>query len=430
MNSRFIIGIDLGTTTCSLAYLDTYAVSEGVQQLMIPQWEREDSIINAPMLPSFCFLAPKNLVKKDTFRLPFQPQAEPVKVVLGKYARRQASFTPDRTIHAAKSWLSHRGINARDPILPWHSDTLIGIDRMAPVEVSALLLKHLKYVWDDSLAKFEPDFRFINQQVIITVPASFNEIASQLTLDAAAEAGFNLEHTSLLEEPQAAFYSWRFSRAAPYHYGKNDIEIKQFLDSKEKLNATFPQQEAQQTILVCDIGGGTTDFSLLALNAPKSKALLERVAVSEHILLGGDNIDLRIAYALEEKVKASNGNVRLKSREWAQLVAEARSLKEKCLATKPGEDIDLVVSITGAGASIIKNSISVAVATSEIKELVLEGFFPFCEGSDQPIQNASALREWGLPFASDSAVTRHLAAFLKNRKVDGVLFTEIGRAHV
>ena len=424
MESRYIIGIDLGTTNCALSYLDTLDLKKGIKVLSIPQWERDGALISSESLPSFCYLPPKNAYKKGEFKLPFVSYyGEDVESkVVGSYARRQMSLTPDRVIHAAKSWLSHRGVDSNEAILPWHSDTLIGDQRLSPIAVSALYLKHLKAVWDHEMASFEEAYRFVRQRVIITVPASFDEIASQYTFKAAQTAGYSIENVSLLEEPQAAFYHWQQSFAQPA--SNNFYELLESSRSNAKA-VIFSGNSGLKKVLICDIGGGTTDFSLLQLDAHDDSLVVSRVAVSDHILLGGDNIDLKIAYFLEDKLRKENQIRSLHSHQWTALIAEARALKERSLAHEhPDSDGDeLHVAIAGTGSSLFGNSASTTVKRKDIKDLVLKGFFPTCQQDETAEESRSGLKEFGLPYAKDNAISRHLAGFLKGRHIDAVLFT-------
>ena len=423
LESRYIIGIDLGTTSCALSYLDTLDLQKGVRVLTIPQWDRDGALKSSENLPSFCYLPPKSAYKKGEFKLPFvsyRSEEEVDDKVLGSYARRQMSLTPDRVIHAAKSWLCPRGVDSHECILPWHSDTLIGEQRLSPIEVSSLYLKHLKDVWNEEMASHEEAYLLKNQRVIITVPASFDEVASQYTLAAARMAGYSTDHLSLLEEPQAAFYHWQQTLSPQSANFKACIESS----SQKAKEIIFASELGKKKILICDIGGGTTDFSLLELDGHGEPLEVSRIAVSDHILLGGDNIDLKIAHFLEEKLRKENKIKSLHSHQWAALVAEARDLKERSLEDNSQvSDDELHISIVGTGSSLFGGGASTSVKPSEIQKLVCQGFFPSCQRDSQAQEKRSGLKEWGLPYAKDSAITRHLAGFLSGRSIDAVLFT-------
>ena len=423
MESRYIIGIDLGTTSCALSYLDTLDLKKGVRVLSIPQWERDGALISSDHLPSFCYLPPKSAYRKGEFKLPFgsyQADDDIETKVLGSYARRQLSLTPDRVIHAAKSWLCHRGVDSNEKILPWHSDTLIGEQRLSPIQVSSLYLRHLKAVWDFEMARYEEAYCFDKQSVIITVPASFDEIASRHTIEAAKSAGFPSENLSLLEEPQAAFYYWQ--QSLPAQLSDDYAGCLESSSNKAK-EMVFSGNATVKKALICDVGGGTTDFSLLELDATGNSLSVSRIAVSDHILLGGDNIDLKIAHFLEQKLKNEKKISSLHSHQWAALVAEARGLKERSLSTDIEPDEDLHVAIAGTGSSLFGGGASTSIKPRQIQELICDGFFPSCEKDEFARESRSGLKEWGLPYAKDSAITRHLAGFLNGQLVDAVLFT-------
>ena len=407
---RFIIGIDLGTTNCALAYIDTSSREGQAQILEIPQWDYEGSIVKATTLPSFYYLPPKAEWKRGQLTWPVPPAAAPEPVeaqdyAVGRIARLKSSQVPGRVIHAAKSWLCHAGVDPTARILPWHIGDLVGEECRSPVEVSAAYLLHLRRTWNDSNHAADPASRFELQDVIITVPASFDEVAQRLTLAAAELAGYNQTRLRLLEEPQAAFYHW-------------------LACARKRRRAT----QVQGNVLILDVGGGTSDFSLFNVTPPTAATdapRIERTAVSDHVLLGGDNIDLSLAHRLEERLVGVGK--KLSSRQWAQLVFATRQLKEKALAdsdvTLARDCPDLHVSIAGDGASLFATAMTASISQKEILELVLGGFFPQVERTAQPQRPRSALLQLGLPYAHDSALTKHLAAFLRGQDVDAVLFT-------
>jgi len=410
--SRYVIGIDLGTTNSALAYVDTQASVRTARVLEIPQWETEGTVTEATMLPSFYYLPPKTEWKRGQLKLPLQPGEEPVDHAVGRLARLKASQVPGRVVHSAKSWLCHGGVDREARILPWHSDEVIGDERRSPLEVSATYLAHLKNVWNARIAQGLEDALFENQDVTITVPASFDEVAQRLTFEAAVMAGYRRERIRLLEEPQAAFYHW--------------LAVQGPARTATLLGA--PLGEAR-TVLICDVGGGTTDFSLFRIAPHKAGGMPEilRIAVSDHLLLGGDNIDLSLAHRLEARL-AGEGR-RLSSRQWAQLVAEARRLKERALAamgkaTSSMPDEELHIAVASEGSSLMAGTMTATLSRSEIEEHILTGFVPLVGPGETTQRTRSvALKQLGLPYAQDSAISRHLAAFLQGRDADAVLFT-------
>lgn len=415
--SRFVIGIDLGTTNCALAYVDTEADDLRPQTFLIEQWDSEGALIRAETLPSFYYLPVKAEWKRGQLALPWDAAAQDGDAAtpdfaVGRLAQLKASQNPGRVIHAAKSWLCHAGVDRRDRILPWHSDDVIGDERRSPIEVSAAYLHHLRKAWNHAFCGQGEGAIFEGQEIVITVPASFDEVAQRLTLEAAHLAGFPRERLKLLEEPQAAFYEW----LGNHH---------------QDLEATLRRRDAgRQTILVCDIGGGTTDFSLLSVTwNDGQRPDIQRIGVSEHLLLGGDNIDLSLAHILEQKLLGDGRS--LSSRQWAQLVFEARQLKEKALRALSQEDAprtagsaedELFVSLAGEGASLLATAMTVGIRPREIQQHLIEGFFPKVLAQERPIRARGALTQLGLPYAADSAITKHLAQFLEGQSVDAILF--------
>ncbi len=373
---EFSIGIDLGTTNCAMAY---QPLAGGESEIFpIPQWESASSSIDDPLLPSFLFLPPA------------EPGSAGPQWLPGRIARRQAADTPDRVAHSAKSWLGHHAVDREAAFLPWGSDELAPAEKISPIAASARLLGHLRAAWDE---KF-PGAPFNNQIITVTVPASFDPVAQRLTLEAARQAGFP-DSVRLLEEPQAAFYRW--------------------LETHGSSGDTFGIRH----VAVIDIGGGTSDFSLFEIQPGEPLPRVRRVAVSDHLLLGGDNIDLAIAHRLEPKFVGTSQ--RLPGRQWNDLVARCRDLKERCLsADGDGEES---VSLPGRGSKLFDGTATIRVERSLVRDIVLGGFFPDCPADARPVESASGLKEWGLPYAADSAITRHLAQFLAGHPaVDHILF--------
>ena len=436
---RYLIGIDLGTTNCVLAFLEAGAPGYRPQVLPVPQWDSPRSTRASQTLPSFNYLT-TSADRQSGFSAesPEDPALEG-DWVPGIYARNRMADTPSRVIHSAKSWLCHGGIDRTAAILPWQSAEVTPKDRLSPVQASSAYLAYLKEAWNRSQAAAGPEGRFENQGIVITVPASFDEAAQQLTLEAAQLAGYP-ERISLIEEPQAAFYDW-------LGWGTH---VSELLDLLQRV------PEATARVLVCDIGGGTTDLSLFEVSGdPQSPTglALRRVAVSEHLLLGGDNIDLTLAYLFEQKL--TGGKSKLTGCQWNQLLVQARELKERILldlspsgnAGRTGFDPSreepaeqslpetsspdyggcdpgaaFTLTLAGAGAGLFASTLSASITADEVRETVLEGFFPDCEADARPRKTGAGLREWGLPYAEDTAVTRHLAAFLEGRQVHALLY--------
>lgn len=402
--ARYAIGIDLGTTNCTLAYVDLEANAAPRPELLsIPQWEGEGQLGSSTKLPSFVWFMPKALVKREERRLPWHATDARVQLVLGREAKFRALKEPDRVAFAAKSWLSVGAPSTRQAkILPWGSASLTGEERLSPVGVQKLLLEHMAAAWNVQFALGDDPQPLHEQHLVITVPASFDDLAQTLTLDAAAQAGFPAS-TELLEEPQAAFYDW-FSLAA-----------KQLSGAAEKL------------VLVCDIGGGTSDFTLLRVEKDGSK--ISRLRVSEHLLLGGDNIDLSLAEHFRQQLL---GSAEAPRSAWQLLLAQARQLKEEVLsqskdaseneASSQGEETLYHVSLpTSQTQNLFGSYASASISRRALKNLIIEGFFPAVEATAKPRRPETGLRSFGLPFVQDTAVTRHLAAFLQGTKIDALL---------
>ena len=326
--------------------------------------------------------------------------------VVGRWARAKAADAPGRVAQSAKSWLGHHAVDRSAPFLPWGSEDVAAVEKISPVRASALILAQLRDAWNERFASAGAPDAFDAQAVTITVPASFDAAAQRLTLDAAAAAGFP-GTVRLLEEPQAAFYRWL---------------------ERHDSGAGLWQQLAGRGagphhVLIVDVGGGTTDLSLFELHADVGRggARIKRIAVSDHILLGGDNMDLALAHRLEPRL--ANDGERLAGNQWGNLVARSRDVKERALSANGLPDEAFTVAIPARGAGLIAGLRCAQLTRAEIDALVLDGFFPECYADERPLQLKSALGEWGLPYAPDPAITRHLADFLRDRPaVDAVLF--------
>jgi hypothetical protein len=394
--SRFSIGIDLGTTNCALAFtaLDVDAESE---ILTVPQADSV-AMAEAQMLPSFLYL-PQGATAAQ---LQGQKAAEGLWVV-GRLARTRAAECPGRVVHSAKSWLCHHAADRSLPFLPWGSSDIASERKVSPVRASALILRCLRDAWNERFAGAGADFAFDSQVITVAVPASFDAMARRLTLAAAEEAGFP-KSVRLLEEPQAAFYCWleRHARA------RSPLESSR--------NGSGPRH-----VLVVDVGGGTSDFTLLDFRPDHANrgAEIRSIAASNHILLGGDNMDLAIAHCLEPQLVDEREG--LSDGQWRYLVALCRDVKEKALSGDgPAHEV-FAVSVPGRDPNLSTELRTGHLTRAEIEALLLDAFFPECDADSGPVTTKGALGEWGLPYAPDPAVTRHLAAFLRNRPAVGAL---------
>jgi molecular chaperone DnaK (HSP70) len=372
-----IVGIDLGTTHCAVAHVDPAGGSGSpVRDFPVPQLVRAGEVAPRALLPSTLYLPTDAELPAEQRALPWEPSP---RAVVGELARWQGARVPGRLVASAKSWLAHAGVDRAAPILPWGAPP--DVQRMSPVDASALLLGHMAGAWDAA----HPGEPLGKQEVVITVPASFDEAARALTVTAARRAG--LEKFTLLEEPQAAFYDY-----TARHRG-----------NLERVLAGV------RLVLVVDVGGGTTDFTLVHAGVSPEGPMLKRLAVGEHLLLGGDNMDALLARALEERWTA--GGRRLTAAQWTQAIQAARGAKEALLGREPPERFG--VSLAAEGSRLLGGTLSAELTRQEAEGLVLDGFFPATPPSERPRRAARVgLQELGLPYAQDAAITRHLAAFL------------------
>lgn len=377
--ARYIVGIDLGTTNCAVSYCDTRNDDLSIVELRIPQSVAAGEVSERSTLPSFLLLPSEHELPSGAMELPWIEEQD---FCVGAMARDRGSELPHRLVSSAKSWLSYAGIDRSAAILPWRgSDEAPDEERqISPVEASARYLAHLRSAWDHQM-----DEPLAEQDILLTVPASFDVVARELTVTAAREAG--LGHVTLLEEPQAAFYSW-------------------LAKSGENWRSSLA---AGDVALVCDIGGGTSDFSLIeASDDGEGNLTLERVAVGEHILLGGDNMDLTLAQIVVQRL--GDKGKKLKPAQYRALVLACSRAKEKLLGDNPPEKVP--ISILGSGSKLIGGAIKSELQLADV-EILLKGFFPTIERGSKPKQRrALGLKELGLPYATDPAVTRHLSAFL------------------
>jgi len=378
-NARYAIGIDLGTTHSALSYVDLQA-SDGEKAvdavLPIPQLTAPGTIEALPLLPSFLYLPHPDEMPAGERALPWSQGEEAA--VAGEMARSRGATTPIRLVSSAKSWLCHPGVDRRAAILP--QDAPEEVTKVSPLAASTRYLEHLRQAWNAA----HPEAPFDQQSVTVTIPASFDPAARELTAEAARQAGFA---PTLLEEPQAALYSWIQGSGGRWR----------------------KQVQPGDIILVVDVGGGTSDFSLIAILERDGKLEPHRVAVGDHILLGGDNMDLALAHFVARKL-ATNGT-QLDAWQMRALTYGCRSAKEELLANPNATTHPIVVP--SRGSKLIGGSIRTELTREEVTSFITDGFFPRVEASARPAVRARAgLTQLGLPYAQDAAITRHLAAFL------------------
>ncbi|HMF11262.1 MAG TPA: Hsp70 family protein [Gemmataceae bacterium] len=379
--SRFVVGIDLGTTNSAIAYVDTgRGEDSALETLNIPQVVHPGTVEDRLLLPSFLYLPGPNELPAGSLKLPWDPNCDHS---VGEFARNHGSQVPTRLVASAKSWLCHAGVDRRAPILPWRAPE--GGRKVSPLQASTLYLKHLCQGWNHVVAKDVVANRLEQQDIILTVPASFDAVARELTVEAAHAAG--LEHVTLLEEPQAAFYSWIQSGGEGWR----------------------EQVEIGDVVLVCDVGGGTTDLTLVVVSEEAGNLQLTRAAVGDHVLLGGDNMDLALAHAVAQMLAAKG--TKLDTGQLLTLWHACRSAKEK-LFSDTGI-ASAAVTLPGRGSRVLAGTIKSELTRQEVERVLIEGFFPECPPDAAPKQQrAIGLQELGLPYASDPAVTKHLAHFL------------------
>lgn len=383
MSAQYVLGIDLGTTNCVLAYAPLDAESPQVQLLDIPQLVSPGTIESRKSLPSFIYLANKHEATGGAFDLPWADERQ---FAVGELARRQAAEMPDRTISAAKSWLCHGRVNRRDPILPWQAPA--EVEKISPVTASQRLLEHLIAAWNHA----HPEAPLAQQRVVLTVPASFDAVARELTREAALAAGLPGDLV-LLEEPQAAVYAWL---AATGDRWRKILKVGDHL-------------------LVCDIGGGTTDLTMIRPAEHDGELVLERVAVGNHLLVGGDNMDLALAHMAAGEFAGQGA--KLNPWQSVSLWHACRAAKESLL--NPEGAATHTISVLGRGSKLIGGTLSIEVDRERVSRLLVDGFFPDCGLNDRPRrQRASGFQEIGLPFEHDTAVTRHLAEFLSSQAAE------------
>jgi hypothetical protein len=384
--ARYSVGIDLGTTNSAMACADLMGEdATAIEILAIPQLVNAGEVSEGSLLPSFLYVAGEFDFPADSLRLPW-PDDAARQWVVGELARKRGSENPSRLVASAKSWLSYAGASRTSPILPWGAPE--EVPKLSPVAASARYLHHLRRAWDARFAAGLPALALDRQDVLITVPASFDEEARELTVRAAAEAG--LARVTLLEEPQAACYAW--------------------IDSEgDRWRRTL---RVGDLLLVCDIGGGTTDFSLILVGEHDGDLALERVAIGDHILLGGDNMDLALARVVQQRLEGEGH--RIDTWQMQTLWHQCRVAKETLFA-QPDQDTH-PVTVLGKGTRLIGGAIRGELLRSDLNAVLLDGFFPAVTADEMPARRRLVgLQELGLPYAADPAVTRHLARFLSRQ---------------
>jgi molecular chaperone DnaK (HSP70) len=379
MQARFSLGIDLGTSNCAMALIDLE--TDRIEVLPITQILAANQLGEKSTLASAMYLPHPEEFQAGSFPLPWNNNAEPG--VVGQFARDHGALVPDRLVTSAKSWLSNPHIDPRQRTLPWRSDS-VG-EKLSPFEVSRRYLQHLKDALLHTVHTQGRQWDLSDGQIVVTVPASFDEVARSLTAEAALAAG--LGNVTLLEEPQAAFYAWT-ARAG-----------RQWRD------AVTPGD----IILVCDVGGGTADFSLIAVTDVAGNLELERISVGEHILLGGDNMDLALAYTLQARLEAEGKS--LDAWQFLALVHDVSRAKvalfgDASLAETP-------IAVPSRGASLFAKTIATRLDRATLSQVILDGFFAQTALDDLPREGRrTGLQEFGLPYASDPVISKHLARFL------------------
>jgi molecular chaperone DnaK (HSP70) len=385
----FIVGIDLGTTNSVVAYCSIPKYSSDRSEIKIfkiPQLVDAGSIGTSDTLPSFIFLPGENDVPDGALALPWDNE---INHAVGEFARNRGAEIPNRLIASTKSWLCHKGVDRNASILPWDSpdDTL----KRSPVQATAEILTHIRCAWNHEIAGNDDTLKLENQEIYLTVPASFDAVARDLTVKAAELACLN--QIILLEEPQAAFYAWLEQQGEEW---RNNISVG-------------------DRILVCDVGGGTTDFSLIQASEIDGELALERIAVGEHLLVGGDNMDIALAHVVAQKV--SEEGHKLNAWQMRGLWQSCRKAKEELYSSPKKRNYP--ITILGRGSSLIGGTIESRLTREELNDNISEGFFPLCDRDEEPVQyKRVGMKKMGLEYTSDPAITHHLAKFLKQHTND------------
>ncbi|HEU0200742.1 MAG TPA: Hsp70 family protein, partial [Burkholderiaceae bacterium] len=380
---QYVVGIDLGTTHTVVAY--TEAGAADIRLFDIDQLVSLGEVAPRPLLPSVRYHPAPGELSEGDMALPWQGSdvektdvAGVERAVIGTLARDLGAQVPGRLVASAKSWLSHAAVDRVAPILPWGAGE--DIAKISPVAASASYLAYVRAAWNHRF----PHAPLEQQDIVLTVPASFDEGARALTVEAARLA--KVPNVRLLEEPQAAFYDWLFR-----HRLSLSTELAQ-----------------TRLVLVCDVGGGTTDLTLIRVAMEGGEPQLTRIGVGDHLMLGGDNMDLALAHRVEARL--TTNEARLSAARLAQLVQRCRAAKEQLLAANAPDHTS--VTLLGAGARLIGGTRSVELKREEVEQVIVDGFFPRVSPEERPQRLRGGIVEFGLPYATDAAITRHVAAFL------------------
>ena len=394
-DKQYVIGIDLGTTNCAVSYVDMVALKDEkstgkkhvekkdlVKVFNVPQLTGHGEFTKSRVLPSFLYIPGKYDISEQVLKHPWKKRQD---LFVGSFARDHGSKIPSRLVSSAKSWLCNDQADRKAKILPWGSE---GFEKVSPVTATSEYLLHIRNAWNH-FVKDEDKF-LENQFVVITVPASFNEAARDLTMEAVEKAGFS-SSIILLEEPLAAFYSWLIIHEDDW---QNNVK-------------------PDDLILVCDVGGGTTDFSLIVLKESEGTPRFERIAVGDHLILGGDNIDLALARKVASKFKSGT---QLTADKWKTLCHRCREAKEKILENKE----PLVrITIKGEGRSLIAGTLAADLTKQEVETILLNDFYPYVESMESlTIDKGKEITDFGLVFEKDSAITRHIIRFLEHHRLN------------
>jgi molecular chaperone DnaK (HSP70) len=398
--SPYLIGIDLGTTNSVVAYIDTQKVADAdspVRVFPVPQLVERGEVRTLPTLPSFLYFPTEDELSAGAVSATWE---EDPPMVTGVLAREQGALVPNRQVSSAKSWLSYPGVDRRGKILPAQAEPPQPM--ISPVEASARYLMHLRDAWNAAMGT-DAETRFEHQEIVLTVPASFDEDARELTVEAARRAG--LDKLTLLEEPLAAFYAW----IAANRQGQPDGPSAHPYLARDENGEELRDGEL---ILICDIGGGTTDFSLVSTHLLDGELRFERTAIGEHLLLGGDNLDFALARRVEDKLK----DIKLTLRQRYALRRVCCAAKERLLSDSSLEHVP--VTVLGSGRGVVGQALSVDLTREEVLQILTAGFLPITAPEETPVHGrTTGLRELGLPYVGDPAITKHLAAFLTQAAV-------------
>jgi len=413
--SRYLIGVDLGTTNSVVAYIDAYIdtpevadAGSPIRVFLTPQLVAHGEVLTLPALPSFLYFPTEDELSAGAVSATWD---ENPPMVTGVLAREQGALVPSRQVSSAKSWLSYPGVDRRAKILPAQAEPPQPM--ISPVEASARYLMHFRDAWNGAIGT-DNETRFEHQEIVLAVPASFDEEARELTVEAARRAG--LETLTLLEEPLAAFYAWIAANRQAQAGGTSSRRQTARPDLARDGNGGDLRDG--ELILICDIGGGTTDFSLVRACVVNGELQFERTAIGEHLLLGGDNLDFALARRVEDKLEEKLKGIKLTLRQRYALRRACCAAKERLLSDSSSELSSVPVTVLGSGRAVVGQTLSVDLTREEVLQIVTAGFLPITAPDEMPARDRpTGLRELGLPYASDPAITKHLAAFLTQAAV-------------